>query len=137
MGLHVHRPSDDGGYCALDVIVVQVGAFVGLQVQGVTVPVVEDVAGHLALWLDDDAALVALDDLAEVEGDLMGSWQLAQLLAVHLHHALQVVDFQAQRGTHEEMPVGMISEPHRGHAPAQFHINLSEFLILDVTLHNR
>jgi hypothetical protein len=29
----------------------------------------------------------------------------------------------------------MISEPHRGHAPAQFNINLSEFLVLDIALH--
>ena len=135
MGLNIHRPSDDGGYGALDVFFIEVGVLVGLQVKGVAFPMVEDVARHLALGFDDDAALVALDDLAEMEGYLMGCRQLSQLLAVYVHHALQVADSHAHRGTHEQMAVGVKSEPHRGHAPAQLHIYFPEFLVLDIPLH--
>ena len=135
MGLDVHRPANDGRNRSLDALVIQFGAIVDLQVQGVFIPVVEDISGHSVLGLDDDAALVALDDLAQMERYALGTRQPPQLLAVHIHHAFQVGYRHAERGPHEQAAIGMISKPHRGHASAQFNVNLPKFFVLDVTFH--
>jgi hypothetical protein len=62
-------------------------------------------------------------------------WQSPQLLAVDVNHALHLGNTDAQRSPHEHVTIGMKSEPHRGHASAQFQMYLPEFLVLDIPLH--
>lgn len=136
MGLDLHGAADNTGERALYGFVDKVGRLVGLQMQGVTIPVVEDVAWHSGLALNHDTAAETLDHLPEAKGYGLGTGQCAQALTVGIDHLPQVAHRDAQRCPQQQVTIGLISEPHRGHAPAQFHKYLTEFLVLDESFHS-